>query len=72
MDVVGRERKGFFFLRKAYMVLCDHGTAGRGCLEAREEMDVPGECHSVATPLLSPVSRLGGELGELCGSHLPS
>lgn len=35
------------------MVLCDHSTAGRGWLEAREEMGAPGECHSVAAPLLT-------------------
>lgn len=66
------EKGGCFFPRKAFIVLCDHGTAGRGCLGAREEMGAPGECQSVPTPLLSPVSRHGGELGKVCGGHLPS
>ncbi|XP_063264438.1 uncharacterized protein LOC134556124 [Prinia subflava] len=35
-----------FFPRKAYMVLCDHGPAGRGWLEAREEVGAPGPLRS--------------------------
>lgn len=72
MDVAGRERKGVFFPRKAFTVLCDHGPAGRGWLEAKEVLGAPGECPCVAAPVLSPVSRHGGELGKVRGGHLPS
>lgn len=51
------------------MVLCDHGTAGRGWLGAREEMGAAGERHPEAAPLLSPVSRRGGELEKARGGH---
>lgn len=66
------EKGKHFFPIKAYMVLYDHGAAGGGWLEAREEMGAPGECHSVASHLLSPVSSHGGELGKVCGGHLPT